>query len=408
MAIVNGAEDTAHAAVGALLAGGSQACTATLISGRSLLTAAHCVDKLSPVRFFPEGLEGPVFEVAYVAVHPDYAGGNQADLAVVRLAEPLVGIDPLPLASDGPRINETVVLLGYGRTSEQGGTFGIKRAAQSRVAAVLDEYYTVAGEGNVCDGDSGGPTLVEREGREVILGVHSTKGAACGIEGYDMRVDTFLDWIVHEAEPERITSEDRTPPSVRILSPGPSARVGATLTVDVSAQDDTKVVQVVLRVDGQVAASLDTPPFAFHLEDLEEGTHAIDVTARDVAGRTAEASVRVSVSPGVMDGLFGHPCDAADECQSRVCLALDAADRAGGICSRACSIDAPCSDGFQCSEGVCRAMAVSPALPPTPALESELPMKGCQIAGAPAAADLGLLLGLLALLGARRRHSTRP
>jgi hypothetical protein len=362
------------------------------------------VAKLSPVRFYPEGLEGRSFAARAVVVHPDYAGGNKSDLAVVQLAEAVTGVDPLPLATDGPQLGEQVTLLGFGRTSEHGGSFGEKRATTSRVASILDTYYTVAGgQGNVCDGDSGGPTLAARGGNEVLLGVHSTKGAACGVEGYDMRVDTFRGWILAEAEPEATAAADHEPPSVRILSPGQHARVGQTLTVDVSATDDARVVQLVLRVDGQVAAALDRPPFSFSLDGLAEGTRAITVSARDAAGHTTEAAVQVAVSASAFDSPFGHSCDAADECQSRVCLGENAADSAGGLCSRACSVDAPCADGFACASGVCQPLPASAPALPAATDGATPPAAGCRLGTGPASADLGLLLGLLALAAIRRR-----
>ncbi len=366
-AIVNGVESSGYSAIGALVAGnGASACTATLIGSRTLLTAAHCVDNHWPVDFYIESLSGPRYTAASVSVHPGYGGGNIRDLAIVRLTQPVAGVEPLRLAEQAPRVGEVVTLVGYGKTGEGEGDFGTKRSTTSKVAKVFNELLTISGgEGNVCDGDSGGPTLVARDGRDVVVGVHSTKGAVCGQQGNDMRVDAFLDWILHESETGQLDADDHTPPTVKILSPARDARVGSLLAVAVAATDDGAVTKVVLRLDGQVADASQRAPYEFRLDKLQAGEHTIEVTAHDTNGNTASAQVLVQVVAANIDRAFGQPCAEANQCQSRVCTgdsrsgdsSSGGTTSGGAFCSRSCSISAPCGSGFACAEGLCQLSA---------------------------------------------------
>jgi MYXO-CTERM domain-containing protein len=208
-AIVNGTADATHLAVGVLHSGGTNACTATLIGSRTLLTAAHCVASetaphtlLSPINFYPDGFNGQRIAAVGVTLHPDFAGANKADLAVVHLAE-AVDATPARLGSQAPRVGEGVDLVGFGKTGENSADFGTRREADSTVGLIDSETMRYFGAssalGNLCNGDSGGPTFATRNGKVYLVGVHSSKGGSCGQEGNDMRVDSFLSWIVDAA-----------------------------------------------------------------------------------------------------------------------------------------------------------------------------------------------------------------
>ena len=222
-AIVNGVTDAGNLGVGVLHSGGTNACTATVIGPRTLLTAAHCVASetaphtlLSPVNYYPDGFDGRRISAVAVVVHPDFAGANKADFAVVRLAED-VGAAPARLATQAPRVGEGVELVGFGKTSETSADFGTRREATTTVGLVdaqtMRFFGASNGLGNLCNGDSGGPTFVTRAGQVYLIGVHSSKGGTCGQEGNDMRVDAFLSWIVDAAQGDTLAPPEPGTPS---------------------------------------------------------------------------------------------------------------------------------------------------------------------------------------------------
>ncbi len=119
VAIVNGsscADSTASVAYLKLqLTDGKQAsCSGTVISSTAVLTAAHCLEGTSGVTINFESKEIPAASFSY---HPGYKGtdSDSIDVGVVIASSPLgQPIVPL-LSSRDARVNETVVIAGYGQ-----------------------------------------------------------------------------------------------------------------------------------------------------------------------------------------------------------------------------------------------------------------------------------------------------
>jgi len=368
-AIVNGNTDSGHPYVGVLHSGNISGCTATLIGHRTVLTAAHCVltenapyQLLQPVHFYVGGFSGTKYTATSVTTHPSYAGGNKADIAVVRLAYDVAGITPAIIASSAPKATEVVRLVGYGKTSEGGpDDFGTKRVAQNSIGQIFAQYFSVYGAsgslGNLCDGDSGGPTFATRNGKEVLVGVHSTKGGTCGQEGNDMRVDAFHGWIAAEAGGDLYTeTTDQAAPTVQFLSPAEHAQLGSSFLVQLAVSDDVGVVRVVLHVNGQVAGERTTAPFTFQLQNLPAGTMTLEAVAYDGAGRTGSSSTQVTVTAGstapAQGKVFGAACTGGAECQSSICVA--GATAGALFCSKTCAGPADCPTTMECAQNLCR------------------------------------------------------
>lgn len=191
--------------------------TATLVDPRWLMTAGHVAANLSPfdrtVRF-----KGRSYAIENVVIHSKSPMRNRlkrVDLALIKLAEPVHGVAPVSLYDKDDEKGQTVVFVGPGMygdglTGPQSDD-GKMRAATNTVADVLENYITfkfdappdgTEMEGISGPGDSGGPALLEVDGRTLILGVSSTNddaGAAgpCRYHSTEFyaRVSTALEWV---------------------------------------------------------------------------------------------------------------------------------------------------------------------------------------------------------------------
>jgi Big-like domain-containing protein/calcineurin-like phosphoesterase family protein/purple acid phosphatase-like protein len=91
---------------------------------------------------------------------------------------------------------------------------------------------------------------------------------------------------------------DAAAPTVAISAPATGAILSGTETIEVSADDDTRVEKVDLWVDGQLRSIDLAAPYAFALNTttLGNGTHTIEARAYDISGRRATASRSVTIS----------------------------------------------------------------------------------------------------------------
>ena len=210
------ADGLAHPAVGALVVdvGGGKlgaTCTGTMISDTTFLTAAHCVTA-------PAQSVWVTFDSAYTVAssrvagtayaNPAYAGGKGADLAVVRLAAPVVGVVPMTLPRLGTLSNfgakglqgQSFTVVGYGASAPSLGSGGIsfastasRQTATSAYKALDSKSLTLSqvsalGLGGTCYGDSGGPILLGTS--STIVAVTTSGDRLCKATGVGQRLDT--------------------------------------------------------------------------------------------------------------------------------------------------------------------------------------------------------------------------
>lgn len=217
-AIVKGSIDTERDAVVFLSMVGvdnrRSQCTGTIVRADVetqigyVLTAGHCVDDARRVAVYEaDDLSGPrvhQYRVLDFYAHPDYTGqaGSSFDIGLVRIRGVDESTPVLPMAlPDELAPGTRIVSVGYGRTTPMGaveptqnlvrrfvgGT--IRRLPQALIEAVYDDG------GSICSGDSGGPVLALREGREYVVGVHSFVRGNCIGLGYSVRPSMMLAFL---------------------------------------------------------------------------------------------------------------------------------------------------------------------------------------------------------------------
>ena len=182
-------------------------CTATLITPRLLLTAAHCISETP-------GFQRHVFAgnddrrpapsdmlvIKEVVPHPLYTTPRQGNDFCILVLQAPVGIKPMPLnrAAVESAQGKTVRYVGYGIVTVGNlNSGGIKRQNTAPLAQVSRLLLTIGPNANQsCEGDSGGPLLLDDGQGEALIGVSSFVDApACRRNSFFQRVDTQIGWI---------------------------------------------------------------------------------------------------------------------------------------------------------------------------------------------------------------------
>lgn len=158
-------------------------CTGTLLSQRSVLTAAHCtVQRASQMTVMYNGRR---ISAIRVAIHPRFrsnprTGALDNDVAILQLRRSIAVAPAAIMQSSLPGAEDPIVFYGYGLNER--GQSGILRYGIGFVSRVLSTHITSLFDGqnaSTCNGDSGGPAYFiyrNNRGQSVrgLVGVTST------------------------------------------------------------------------------------------------------------------------------------------------------------------------------------------------------------------------------------------
>ncbi len=194
-------------------------CTATFISTTVLLTAAHCVVDENHPKVIPSKATFRVMKAssqttakssdwitvrrANVHPHPGYDGDAAHDVAVVVLDNP-VAITPIairrtPITS--ALAGSKVRLVGYGQSTRKSSAHdgsGTRRSVDTTIRALDGNLVRIGNTGQqACDGDSGGPALLNVDGVETLIATDDLAATSVNCAGGDLyqRVDLHLSFI---------------------------------------------------------------------------------------------------------------------------------------------------------------------------------------------------------------------
>lgn len=202
-------------------------CTASALTRRVVLTAAHCLNGENPSYIeIMQGATATTIPVVKTVIIEDYKTDKFADVALAVLKDELpegtmtVSIPNPDMQIDLKKLD--LISAGYGKDTETTGEevkdgLGVLRVVLLKISGYefQDSRFLVdqsKGKG-FCQGDSGGPGMFQHEGKYYVMGVASktvfpeeqSETSVCSFRGAYVNLLKFKTWI--EDTTKELTSE---------------------------------------------------------------------------------------------------------------------------------------------------------------------------------------------------------
>ncbi len=176
------------------------------------------------------------------------------------------------------------------------GTVSVTASASDNVGVTNVQFYV---DGSLAGSDATSPYAYSWNTASVSNGSHTLQSRAYDAAG-NVGNSTTISVTVNN------TTSDTTPPVTSITAPAAGSTVSGTVSVTASASDNVGVTNVQFYVDGALAGSDATSPYAYswNTASVSNGSHTLQSRAYDAAGNVGNSttiSVTVNNTTGPPD-----------------------------------------------------------------------------------------------------------
>lgn len=321
----------------ALLWGGDEACSGTLIAPNAVLTAGHCLDDGFGGLDLPDAVlvgasalsrqsEGELLAVENGYIYPSYV--TSIDASVLILASPS-HVQPRAIASGWARLDITngasVQLVGFGTTDRDGQLetdalmeasttitdFDCSVMAGCEPGARPDGELGAGGDGiDTCPGDSGGPVYLLTDYGSYLAGITSrgyeSNQYACSEGGIYARPDKIVDWIESKVGAPIQRGPEPTVAPISVVR----GDAGETVIEPNDPKSSSHSYEITLQPAQGMAAVNDDGRVRVCADPAATGQDATEVTITDKADPARALTVRVPIA--IEDGEAPASCDVND------------------------------------------------------------------------------------------------